>query len=63
MSAPTLLGVPVQFTLFGLMLLGVAAFHKRALTIALAGLAIILAYEPWSAASRPAMGPRRWAVT
>ena len=43
--APTLLGAPVEFFLFGLVLLGVAAFHKRALLVSLAGLAVILAYE------------------
>ena len=42
---PALFGAPVEFYLFGLMLLGVAAMHRRAMTIALAGLAVILAYE------------------
>lgn len=44
-SAPTLFGAPVEFFLFGLVLLGVAAFHKRALAVSLVGLAVILAYE------------------
>ena len=44
-TAPTLFGAPVEFFLFGLVLLGVAAFHKRALLVSLAGLAVILAYE------------------
>ena len=44
-TAPTLLGAPVEFFLFGLVLLGVAAFHKRAILVSLAGLAVILAYE------------------
>jgi Na+/H+ antiporter NhaD/arsenite permease-like protein len=43
--ASTLFGVPVEFLLFGLTLLGIAAFHKRALEIAIAGLLIILAHE------------------
>jgi Na+/H+ antiporter NhaD/arsenite permease-like protein len=42
---PTLLGAPVEFYLFGLMLVGVALFHKRALPISVAGLAAILLYE------------------
>ena len=37
--------IPVEFLLFGLMLLGVALWHKRALAISLAGLIVILAYE------------------
>ena len=37
--------VPIEFILFGLMLLGVAFFHKRALAISVGGLFVILAYE------------------
>lgn len=37
--------LPVEFVLFGLLLLGVALFHKRALEISLSGLLVILAYE------------------
>lgn len=44
-QAPTLLGAPLEFYLFGLMLVGVALFHKRALAVSLAGLLVILAYE------------------
>src|SRR5687768_5227111 len=36
---------PVEFLLFGAMLLGVALAHKRALTITLVGLLAILGYE------------------
>ena len=43
--ASSLFGVPAEFFLFGLTLLGIAAFHKRALEIAVAGMLIILAYE------------------
>jgi Na+/H+ antiporter NhaD/arsenite permease-like protein len=43
--APALLGAPVEFFLFGAMLVGVAIFHRRTLEIALAGLAAILAYQ------------------
>ena len=42
---PTMSGVPLEFVLFGLMLIGVALFHRRALPISLAGLILILAYE------------------
>lgn len=45
LPASSLLGVPAEFFLFGLTLLGIAAFHKRALEIAVAGLLSILAYE------------------
>ncbi|HEY8591608.1 MAG TPA: hypothetical protein VIL42_01950 [Sphingomicrobium sp.] len=38
-------GVPFEFVLFGLMLLGVALFHKRALEVSVGGLVIILLYE------------------
>ena len=39
--------MPIQYELilFGLMLAGVALFHKRALAVSLTGLALILAYE------------------
>jgi Na+/H+ antiporter NhaD/arsenite permease-like protein len=38
-------GIPLEFVLFGLTLLGIALFHKRALEIAVGGLLVILAYE------------------
>jgi Na+/H+ antiporter NhaD/arsenite permease-like protein len=44
-EAPTLLGAPVEFYLFGLTLLGVAIFHHRTLEVALAGLVVILTYQ------------------
>lgn len=40
-----LFGVPIEFYLFGLMLVGVAAIHKRALAVSLIGLLVILLYE------------------
>ena len=43
MIAP--LGFPIEFALFGLMLLGVALFHQRALMISVTGLVVILAFE------------------
>jgi len=36
---------PIEFVLFGLMLAGIALFHKRALAISLGGLSAILAYQ------------------
>lgn len=45
MTSPALFGIPLEFVLFGLMLLGVALFHRRALPISVAGLLVILAYE------------------
>lgn len=50
-----LVGIPLEFWLFGATLLGVAFFHKWALQVALAGLAAIVAYQ-LATASLPA-GP------
>lgn len=41
----SLFDIPIEFILFGLMLLGVALFHKRALTISVGGLVAILGFE------------------
>jgi Na+/H+ antiporter NhaD/arsenite permease-like protein len=38
-------GIPAEFVLFGLLLAGVALFHKRALEISVGGLVAILLYE------------------
>jgi Na+/H+ antiporter NhaD/arsenite permease-like protein len=38
-------GIPVEFILFGLTLIGVALFHQRNFEIALAGLLVIVAYK------------------
>lgn len=38
-------GIPVDFVLFGLTLLGVALFHRHTFAIAVAGLAVISAYK------------------
>ena len=40
-----MLGVPIDFVLFGLTLLGVAIFHHRTLEVAVAGLAAITVYK------------------
>lgn len=46
MSDPVLVfGIPVDFILFALTLLGVALFHHRTLEVALAGLVAIIAYK------------------
>jgi Na+/H+ antiporter NhaD/arsenite permease-like protein len=39
------LGIPLEFALFGATLLGVALFHHRTFTVAVTGLAVILAYK------------------
>jgi Na+/H+ antiporter NhaD/arsenite permease-like protein len=44
-AGPVLFGAPIEFFLFGLMLVGVALFHRRALFISVAGLTVILLYE------------------
>ncbi len=41
----SLFGAPIEFILFGAALIGVALFHHRTLTVALAGLAAILVYK------------------
>ena len=40
-----LFGIPVDFILFGLTLLGVAIFHHKTLQVALTGLAAIVLYK------------------
>lgn len=45
MGGPALLGIPVEFMLFALTLLGVAVFHHYVLQVALGGLAVITAYK------------------
>jgi Na+/H+ antiporter NhaD/arsenite permease-like protein len=41
----TFLGIPVEFFLFALTLMGVAIFHRRNFEVAAGGLAVILAYK------------------
>ena len=38
-------GIPVEFILFALTLLGVALFHNHTLRVGLTGLAVITAYK------------------
>jgi Na+/H+ antiporter NhaD/arsenite permease-like protein len=44
-DGPAVLGIPVDFILFGITLLGVALFHRHTLRVALAGLALIALYK------------------
>jgi Na+/H+ antiporter NhaD/arsenite permease-like protein len=44
-GATTALGAPVDFVLFGLMLAGVALFHRHTLNVALTGLSVIVLYK------------------
>src|SRR6185295_17610931 len=45
MCAMALLGIPADFILFGLTLIGVALFHNKTLQAALTGLASIVLYK------------------
>ena len=45
MAIPEILGIPVDFILFALTLLGVAVFHHHTLRVALTGLAVIIALQ------------------
>ena len=51
-----LLGIPFDFVLFALTLLGIALFHRHTLPIALAGLAIIAGYKLIFAGFRDGVG-------
>ena len=42
---PSVMGIPVDFILFGLSLVGVALFHRHTLAIAVSGLAVITIYN------------------
>src|SRR6266545_717826 len=44
-EGPAIAGVPIEFILFGLTLLGVALFHHHTLRVALIGLGTITAYK------------------
>jgi Na+/H+ antiporter NhaD/arsenite permease-like protein len=44
-DGPALFGIPVDFILFALTLLGVALYHHHTLKVALTGLAVILGYK------------------
>ena len=44
-SGPMLAGVPIEFGIFALTLLGVALFHHHTLKVALIGLGVLVAYK------------------
>ena len=44
-DAPAILGIPLDFVLFALILIGVALFHRHTLQVALTGLAVIVVYK------------------
>lgn len=44
-AGPEVFVIPLEFFLFGAILLGIAFFHKHALWIAVGGLAVVLAYK------------------
>jgi len=44
-AGPAVFGIPVEFILFALTLLGVALFHNQTLRVGLSGLAVITAYK------------------
>src|SRR5258707_15613074 len=44
-DGPAVLGIPVDFILFGLTLLGVALFHAHTLRVALTGVIVISLYK------------------
>jgi len=44
-EGPAAFGIPVDFILFGMTLLGVALFHKYTLQVALTGLIVIALYK------------------
>jgi len=44
-ALPSVVGVPVDFILFALILVGIALFHHHTLKIALIGLAVLVAYK------------------
>ena len=44
-DGPAVFGIPVDFILFALTLIGVALFHKKTLQVALTGLAVITIYK------------------
>jgi Na+/H+ antiporter NhaD/arsenite permease-like protein len=44
-TGPVVFGIPIEFVLFALTLLGVALFHNHTLRVGLTGLAVITAYK------------------
>jgi Na+/H+ antiporter NhaD/arsenite permease-like protein len=60
--APTLLGIPVEFVLFALTLLGVALFHRHTMYVALAGLAAVSLFKAMFTGFHEGAGALGWAA-
>ncbi|CAN5581600.1 hypothetical protein BH20VER3_BH20VER3_12800 [soil metagenome] len=56
-DVPLFLGIPIDFILFGLTLLGVAIFHHHTLRVALTGLCTIALYKIFFTGFRTGPGP------
>ena len=61
-AGPELFGVPVDFILFGLTLLGVALFHDKTLQVGLSGLAVISLYKIFFTGFETGPGFLGWAT-
>ena len=61
-ALPTLFGIPIDFILFALTLLGVALFHTRTLQVALTGLFVIALYKILFAPFRHGAGLKGFAA-
>lgn len=44
-AGPALLGIPIEFLMFGATLLGVALFHHRTFTVAMTGMTLLILYK------------------
>ena len=59
-NLPTVAGIPVDFILFGLTLLGVALFHNATLYVALTGLVTISLYKIMFTGFKTGLGVAGW---
>ncbi len=59
-TLPTLAGIPIEFLLFGLTLLGVALFHHATLVVALTGLTVISLYKILVSGFKTGIGVAGW---
>jgi hypothetical protein len=55
-AGPTVVGIPVEFILFAIVLLGVALFHRHTFPIAAGGALVIALYKIFCAMG----GPSPW---
>ncbi len=60
-QAPAVAGIPIEFILFALTLLGVALFHNQTFTVALTGLASISLYKIMVTGFKTGPGVSGWA--